>query len=140
MSAFNDITEESCLTHRYGKWGGNPKGNAYNPKYCAEEIWGQGRGGLPAQCSHKPKDGIWCARHNPEKAKAQRAAAQAAYNATVLEQERQEAIGVAKEAILTAAGAWYDKVSADSMTRSFPDGQGAVLVAVAALRALEAKA
>lgn len=51
---------------RYGAWAGHPKGNAYNPKYCAARTMTPGRGSLPTHCSRKPghgPDGIYCKEH-----------------------------------------------------------------------------
>lgn len=63
--------------HRYGSWGGNPKGTPYDPKYCCEEV-GRNQGGwtMFGQCQKKPghgPDGLYCRIHEPEYEKNRRA-------------------------------------------------------------------
>lgn len=49
---------------RYGQWGGNPKGFAYDPQYCCEEVW---RGTYKfGQCTRKRGNGpdaLYCKQH-----------------------------------------------------------------------------
>lgn len=48
---------------RYGDWAGNPSGTPYDPKQCAEEVWGDW---ISYQCSRKPghgKDDLFCKQH-----------------------------------------------------------------------------
>lgn len=59
-------TLEEAREYRYNKWRGNPRGYAYNPKYCAFEVWSAGRGSLPDQCcrtnGHGPAE-LYCKQH-----------------------------------------------------------------------------
>lgn len=67
MSQFKSRAEAE--KYRYGCWGGNPNGEAYDPKCCAERVCGSGRGDMPHQCTKKPgfgPDGIFCKQHDPE--------------------------------------------------------------------------
>lgn len=56
-------TKEEAKKHRYGKWGGNPKGNKYIEGQCAAEIR---KGWIGCQCSrscgHGP-EGLYCKTH-----------------------------------------------------------------------------
>lgn len=58
-------TKEEAAQKRYNRWGGNPKGNAYDPKRCAYEIWDNH---LTHQCSRKNGHGpdeLYCKQHDP---------------------------------------------------------------------------
>lgn len=49
--------------YRYGQWGGNPRGHAYNPELCAYQV---SDGWLYRQCSKKPGSGpaeLYCKQH-----------------------------------------------------------------------------
>ena len=70
--------------YRYGQWGGNPSGRAYDPERCAEEVMERERGGLFHQCTRRPglgPDGIFCRQHSPEYEAKKRAEWQAKYDA-----------------------------------------------------------
>jgi hypothetical protein len=61
------LTKKEAQAHRYTQWGGNPKGNDYNPACCAYSICGSERGALPCQCSRKNghgPDGLYCKQHS----------------------------------------------------------------------------
>lgn len=60
-------TIEEARATRYGTWGGNPRGNGYNPARCAYEIW------PPHQCPRKPGHGpgsLYCKAHAKQYAEA----------------------------------------------------------------------
>jgi hypothetical protein len=57
---------DTVKAHRYGTWAGNPKGHAYDPTLCAEEVWPQGQW-ISRQCSRKrSKTSIYCKQHAPK--------------------------------------------------------------------------
>jgi len=59
-------TKKEAMKYEYGKWAGNPGGRAYDPLFCAYEIWGKGRNGLAFQCGRRPGHGadkLYCQRH-----------------------------------------------------------------------------
>lgn len=59
---------------RYGRWAGNPSGNAYREGYCIKEIMPAERGPLPRQCGgHRRDASLWCAIHMPGAAEARAA-------------------------------------------------------------------
>ena len=56
---------EDYTKRRYGKWAGNPQGNAYVEGRCAEEVSSEGVWFF-YQCSRKNghgKDGAYCKQH-----------------------------------------------------------------------------
>ena len=59
-------TKAEAEAYRYFRWAGNPRGIAYDPRYCAFEVWESGRGCRAWQCSNKPKagpDNLYCKMH-----------------------------------------------------------------------------
>lgn len=66
---FGPMTKEEARAYRYGVWAGNPKGCAYNEKYCAFEV--SERGGSfsrfhTLQCSRRSgqgPEGLFCGIH-----------------------------------------------------------------------------
>ena len=68
--SFGPKTVEEAMKHRYGSWGGNPKGQAYDANYCMETTIGNERGAISHQCYKKIwKDG-YCKQHHPSTVKA----------------------------------------------------------------------
>ena len=67
-------TKAEAEKRRYGVWGGNPKGNVYNPNQCAMGVttaW------TPGQCTRKPghgPDSLYCKQHDPDALAAKRKA------------------------------------------------------------------
>jgi len=62
-------TPEEAKAYRYNRWGGNPKGTAYNAERCCEPVWKPGRGAMQHQCRRKPgfgPHGLYCKQHDPE--------------------------------------------------------------------------
>ena len=56
-------TKEEAEAYRYGEWAGNPRGNAYDPSRCAEEVW---HGMRSSQCSKRNGKGAYdlhCGTH-----------------------------------------------------------------------------
>jgi len=67
----------------YGSWAGNPQGHKEDPSKCIESVLGNERGAIAHQCDRKRghgADGLYCKQHDPEVAKARRAAIQKKYN------------------------------------------------------------
>jgi hypothetical protein len=63
------------MTKRYGQWAGNPKGQPYNPKQCAHEVFPRGGSYITYQCSRKPgygPDKLFCKQHAKKNVKALR--------------------------------------------------------------------
>ncbi len=84
MGFTNFKTRAEAEKHRYGCWGGSPKGSAYDPACCAELIYGSERGAIGHQCSKKPGHGpdkLYCATHDPEQIKAKAVESQKKYDA-----------------------------------------------------------
>lgn len=48
---------------RYGKWAGNPEGQAEDPELCIAEVAEGGRSALFYQCGRKRKVGDLCTQH-----------------------------------------------------------------------------
>ena len=95
--------------YRYRRWAGNTKGDAYDPRYCAEEVWGQGRAPLPAQCGKKNgkgRGGLWCATHNPEKVAERERKRDEKYQAERDADNLKWKIKDAERAVIDAAKAW----------------------------------
>ena len=56
-------TKEEAAKLRYGVWGGEPNGHAFDPRHCAYEVSGDWMG---YQCYRKPghgPDGLYCKQH-----------------------------------------------------------------------------
>lgn len=59
-------TLEEAKKHRYGVWRGNPKGYAYDPLRCAEQVWPSGEW-TSRQCGRKrTESSIFCKQHTPK--------------------------------------------------------------------------
>ena len=76
-------TIEEARAHRYGVWGGDPKGCAYEEGNCAESVRND-MGPGAHQCARKATKGLFCGQHSPE----------AKYLAAVEYAEAQERQGV----------------------------------------------
>lgn len=82
-------TIEEARAHRYGCWGGNPRGRPYAEGRCAESV---SKGfALFGQCERKNgygPSGLFCKQHDPDARKAKQEAQRAKWKA---DEERQKA-------------------------------------------------
>ncbi len=70
-------THKEAQAHRYGSWGGNPKGESYVEGKCAEEISTRDQFAVYYQCTRNNGhgiEGLYCKQHDPEAVKARKAA------------------------------------------------------------------
>jgi hypothetical protein len=74
------VAESNLYQDKYGAWAGFPEGHKPDLTRCCEEVRSPGRWASYHQCT-KPRghgpDGAYCKQHDPEVAKARRAAADA---------------------------------------------------------------